>query len=355
MKKKLLVLTVIMCILVTFGLTGCGSSNPYSKYDYSEYVKLGEYKGLEKSEISVSVSDEEVDEQIQVNLENTAETEKKTSGKVQDGDTVNIDYEGKLDGETFQGGSSEGYDLEIGSDSFIDGFEDGLIGKKIGKTYDLDLTFPEDYSSADLAGKDVVFTVTINYVSVEIIPELTDEWVKENSEVKTVDEYKTVIYEELYQSKEDEAKSNIIESLWNQVVEDSEMIQYPEKELEMYIEQIEDQYELMAETYGMTLDDLLASYNIESEEVYDQQNKEAAQSYIKDQMIMYYIAELEGLTYTEDEADELRQSIEDAGYDDDSFEEYYGQDIDSYIDSVLTYSKVGEFIYENAVVADEEQ
>lgn len=355
MKKKLLALTVIMCMLMTIGLTGCGSSNPYSKYDFSEYVKLGKYKGLEKSEISVSVSDEEVDAQIQVNLENAAETEKKTKGKVEDGDTVNIDYEGKLDGKAFQGGTSAGYDLKIGSGSFIDGFEDGLIGKKIGKTYDLNLTFPEDYSSEELAGQDVVFTVTVNYVSVEVIPELTDEWVKENSTAKTVEEYETVIYEQIYESKEEEAKSNMIASLWNQVVEDSEMIQYPEKELEMYIEQIEDQYELMADTYGMNLDDLLESYNIDSEEVYDQQNKAAAEEYIKDQMIMYYIAELEGLTYSEEEADELRQSIKSAGYDDDSFKDYYGQDIESYIDSVLTYGKVGEFIYENAVIADVER
>lgn len=354
MKKRLLVLTVILCMLVTFGLTGCGASNPYSKYDFSEYVKLGEYKGLERSEINVSVSDEEVDEQIQVNLENTKVAEQKTKGKVQDGDTVNIDYEGKLDGKTFEGGTATGYDLEIGSDSFIDGFEDGLVGKKIGGTYDLDLTFPEDYGSEDLAGQDVVFTVTINYVSYDVVPELTDEWVKENSQVKTVEEYETVIYEQLYESKEEEAKNNMIASLWEQVVEDSEMIQYPEKELEMYIEQIEEQYELMAETYGMTLDELLENYSIDSDEVYDQQNKEAAEIYIKDQMVMYYIAELEDLTYTDEEADELRESIEAAGYDEESFKEYYGQDIESYIDSALIYSKVGELIYKNAVVNDKQ-
>lgn len=355
MKKKLMALMIIACLFTVFGLTGCGSSNPYSKYDLSEYVKLGKYKGLEKSEIDVSVSDEEVDEQIKSNLEDAADTQKKKSGEVQEGDTANIDYKGKLDGKAFDGGTAEGYDLEIGSGSFIDGFEDGLIGKKIGKTYDLDLTFPDDYTNEDLAGKDVVFTVTINYVSVQVVPELTDEWVKENSKAKNVEEYKTVIYEQLYESKEDEAKSNIIASLWQQVVDDSKIIEYPEEELELYIEKIEEQYETMAESYGISMDDLMAAYNIESDEVYDQKNKEAAEAYIKDQMVMYYIAETEGLTYTDEEADELRESIESAGYDEDSFEEYYGQDIESYIDSVLTYSKVGEFIYKKAVIAGAEQ
>ncbi len=350
MKKRLLALTVILCMAVTVCLTGCGSSDPFSKYDLSEYVKLGEYKGLERPEISVSVSDEEIETQIRTDLEAAAVTEKKESGTVQEGDTANIDYVGKLDGKAFDGGTAEGHDLEIGSGSFIDGFEDGLIGKKIGGTYDLELTFPEDYGSADLAGKDVVFTVTVNYVSAKVIPEFTDEWVKENSDVKTTAEYRDVIKENLYQAKEEEAKSNIIAAMWQQVVDDSEMIQYPEKEVGKYIKDIEAQYEQMAETYSMTLDDLLAAYGIESEEVYDQQNRAAAEAYIKDQMVMFYIAQIEGLEYTDKEADELRQAISDSGYDDKSFEEYYGQDIESYIHSALTYNKVAEFIFDNSVV-----
>lgn len=350
MKKKIISFTVIMCMVVMMCLTGCGSSAPYSKYDMSEYVKLGEYKGLERADINVSVSDEEVETKIQTNLEATVETEEKTSGTVKEGDTANIDYEGKLNGEAFEGGTAEGYDLEIGSGTFIDGFEDGLIGKKVGGTYDLDLTFPEDYSSTELAGKSVVFTVTVNSVKTQVVPELTDEWVKENSSVKNIDEYKAVVKEELTEEKELDEKENIIAALWKQVVDSSEMIKYPEKELKQYIEEIEKQYETAAESYGMTIDELLASYGLDDEEVYNQQNEEAAKTFIKEQMVMYYIAQLEGLTYTEEEAEEMRSSIKDAGYNDDSFKEYFGQDIESYIDSALTYSKVAEFIFDNAVV-----
>lgn len=350
MKKRVLAIIAIMCMFVMVCMTGCGSSAPYSKYDMSEYVKLGEYKGLERAEINVSVSDEEVDTKIQSNLEAAAETEEKTSGTVKEGDTANIDYEGKLNGKAFDGGTAEGYDLEIGSGTFIAGFEEGLVGKEIGGTYDLDLTFPEDYSSADLAGKEVVFTVTVNSVKTPVVPELTDEWVKENSSVKTVDEYRIFIKEELTEEKELSEKENIIAALWTQVVDSSEMLQYPEKELKTYIEEIEVQYEAAAESYGMTKDELLAAYGLDDEEVYNQQNKEAAQTFIKEQMVMYYIAQLEGLTYTDEEAEEMRAAISDAGYDEESFREYYGQDIESYIDSALTYSKVADFIYDNAVV-----
>lgn len=350
MRKKLLVLTSFICLIAMVGMTGCGSSNPYGKYDISEYVTLGEYKGLERSDINVSVSDEEVDTQIQTNLKETSEKQKKTSGTVEDGDVVNIDYEGKINGKVFDGGSADGYDLEIGSGSFIDGFESGLVGKQIGGTYDLDLTFPKDYNSTELAGKEAVFTVTVNYASYDVVPELTDEWVKKNSDVKTVEEYRILVKENLLDSKEETAKNNAIASMWDKVVSDSKMKEYPEKELDKYIGEIEDQYEQMADSYGVTLEELLKSYNIESEEVYDQQNKDAAETYIKDQMIMYYIAELEGLSYTEEEADQLREDIKAAGYDDESFKAYYGQDIESYIDSALTYSKVGQFIFDNSIV-----
>ena len=133
-------------------------------YKALDYVKLGDYKGLEVTLASTDVTDEEVEQQVETNLNNNDKSEELKEGTVENGDVANIDYEGKLNGKAFDGGTAEGYDLTIGSGSFIDGFEDGLIGKKIGDTVDLNLTFPEDYSSTDLAGKEVVFTVKINSV-----------------------------------------------------------------------------------------------------------------------------------------------------------------------------------------------
>ena len=144
-----------------------------------QYIKLGKYKGLELQEDVQDVTDADVDTQIEMNLaQNPVEVEDENA-EVKDGDVVNIDYEGKKDGVAFDGGSAEGFDLTIGSGSFIDGFEDGLIGAKKGETRNLNLTFPENYQEEDLAGQDVVFTVKIN--AIKTTPELTEEWVKENT------------------------------------------------------------------------------------------------------------------------------------------------------------------------------
>ena len=144
-------------------------------YKALDYVELGEYKGLTVEVSPTTVTDEEVIKQIRANAGSDI-LEEVTEGTVEEGDTANIDYEGKLDGEAFDGGTAKDTDLEIGSGTFIPGFEDGLIGVKIGDTVDLPLTFPENYTE-ELAGKDVVFTVTVN--SVKRMPELTDDLVNQ--------------------------------------------------------------------------------------------------------------------------------------------------------------------------------
>ncbi len=355
MKKRIIPFVLMMCLAVSLGLTGCGSDNPYSGYDLSEYVKTADYKGLEMERIEVSVSDEEVSTQVEANVEDTKTTEEVKEGTVAKNDTVNIDYEGKIDGETFSGGSAEDTDLTIGSGQFIDGFEDGLIGKPVGSTQTLNLKFPDDYNSSEVAGKDVVFTVTINHIVKETIPEYNDAWVADNSDVETTAEYEQQVRDELYKEKEDQAKSDAISDLWSQVVESSEVIKYPEDEVNKYVEEIETQYQAMADNNGMELKDLWEQYGIESEEEYNTENKETAQAYVKEQMVMYDIAEKEDLSYTDEEEDELRTQLEDAGYqDDETFVETFGQDMDTYIELALTFNKVGEFIYDNAKVAGEE-
>lgn len=350
MKIKLLAVTMIICLLFTMGLTGCGKSNPYADINFEEYVKLAEYKGLERSEIKVSVSDEEVQTQIESNLKETAETVEKKEGKVKEGDTANIDYEGKKDGVAFEGGTAQGYDLVIGSGTFIPGFEEGLIGKEIGKTYDIDLTFPEGYGNADLAGQDVVFTVKINSVKSEKVPEYTVEWVKANSDVDTKKDYEALVKEQLLEQKEETAKNNIMAELWNQVVSGSTISQYPQDIVDVYKDEIEAQYDIMADTYGMEVEAIWEQEGIESQEDFDARVESAAQTYVKEQMIMYNIAELEDLTYTNEEEEEIQSAIDNAGFDEETFKQQYGQDIESYIDSALTFSKVSEFIYNNAVV-----
>lgn len=362
MKKKVLAAVLILCLTASLGLTGCGSSDkPYGNYDLSEYVKVGQYKGLEMEKISVSVSDEEVDTQVKQNVENTKTTEQIKSGKVAKNDVVNIDYEGKIKGKAFDGGTAKGQNLTIGSNTFIDGFEDGLIGKKVGSTQDLKLKFPKDYKDStgkvnkELAGKDVVFTVTINYISKDKIPEYNDAWVAKNSgdkKVTTTAEYEKQVKKQLYEDKETSEKNTKMGQLWSDIVESSEVLKYPEEEVNTYVQEIESQYESMAKNSGMELEQLWSQYGIESEEDYNAQNKKSAESYVKEQMIMYDIADKEKLSYTDEDAEKLREQIDNAGYTEETFKQNFGQDIESYIVAALTFEQVGNFILDNAKIVD---
>ena len=189
MKKQ--IGAVVLAGVMMLSLTGCGSNEKAKKY--SKYVELGDYKGIEYTMDVAEVTDDQVNQQIDSFLDGLAETEEVTDRAVEDGDTVNIDFTGTKDGEEFEGGSSEGYDLVIGSGSFIDGFEDGLIGHEIGDEVSLDLTFPEEYpQNEDLAGQDVNFKVTINSISVKNTPELTDKVVADNTDYDNVEDYKEI-------------------------------------------------------------------------------------------------------------------------------------------------------------------
>ena len=191
MKKKLFVISACICLIL--GLTACGASVSYDDLDLDEYIKVGKYKGLETEAFTVEVTDEEIQAQIDSELEAAAASEEIPKGDViADGDTVNIDYVGKKDGKKFDGGSAEGHDLVIGSDSFIDGFEDGLIGRKVGDKVKLELTFPEDYGESSLAGQDVVFTVKINSATRVITPEYDISFVKSTTEYDSIEAYETL-------------------------------------------------------------------------------------------------------------------------------------------------------------------
>ena len=203
-----------------------------------------------------------------------------------------------------------------------------------------------------LAGKDVVFTVTINYIAEEKIPQYDDAWVAKNSKVKTKAEYEKQVKEQLYKDKEASEKNDRVSKLWSQIVESSEVIKYPEEEVNAYIEEIEKQYESVAQSSGVKLEELWSQYGIESEKDYNTQNKQTAESYVKEQMVMYDIAQKEDLSYSDDDADKLRDEIDKAGYTDETFKQNFGQDIESYIVAALTFEQVGTFIFDNAKTVD---
>ena len=338
MNKKILI-TGIGAVVVLVGIIAAvllwPKDQPYD-YDLSEYVKVGDYKGLDYSIAEVSVTDDEVDTEIDSRLQSAATTETVTEGKVEDGDSINIAFAGTIDGEEFEGGSSESYDITVGTTQMIDGFVEGLIGHEIGDNVILNLKFPDDYSNEDVAGKDVVFDVTINYKSVKVVPELDEDFVKENSDVDTVEEYKEAVKEELLAQKESQADLDAKEALWNEIVADSEVISYPEKELEaanVAADEIEKQYKSQAESYGMEWEDFLESYMGSSQEDFEESKKQYAEETVLQEMVMYYIAREEGIEVTDKEYKEyLADSLETYGFTEDTFKQSYGQTIEEYAD-----------------------
>ncbi|MCI2049486.1 MAG: trigger factor [Lachnospiraceae bacterium] len=266
MNKKLLAAVLAAATAVTM-LTGCGSSSGEYLKDIkaSDYVELCDYKSIPVEEAKTEVTDDYLNMYIQYTLSSKASYEEVTDhDTVKSGDVVNIDYEGKIDGKDFDGGSSTGYDLTIGSNSFITGFEDGLIGQKTGSTATLNLKFPDDYSNSDVAGKAVVFTVKINKIEKLVTPELTDDWVKNQNidGVTTADEYKAYMKQQL----EDQAQSTYdsdVQSKISQYLEDNCTFKKdpPTAMVDRFVTEITAYYTQYAQQYGMDLETFMNYVN----------------------------------------------------------------------------------------------
>lgn len=342
MKKKLLCAGLITALSLTSALvlTGCGSEEqPYSDLDLSEYVKVGEYKGLEYDKISVSVTSEEVQDEIDSRCQAAATTEKSESGTVKDGDTINVSFEGKIDGKTFDGGSSDDYPITIGQTSMIDGFVDGLIGKEVGETVTLDLKFPDDYQNEDVAGKDVTFEVKIKTKDVQVVPDYDLDFVKANSDYDNLKDYEASVKKDLLAEKQETAENEVKQALWEQIVENSEIIKYPEEK----DQKIEDEMAAMkqdAEDNEMEWEDYLETVGYTEEELNDLVTNYVETNMFQE-MIIYTIAEKEELEVTDDEYQEyIDQVLEASGMDEDTFESAYGMSIKEYLDNRNTRSSM---------------
>lgn len=344
----------LAAILITTAIlaAGCGKNSEStegtkesttttaSDIDYSKYVTLGTYKGIEVTKQPVEVTEEEVEAQIQTTLTNSAVKEEITDrDTVAEGDVANIDYEGLLDGVAFDGGTAQGYDLTIGSGQFVPGFEEQLIDAKVGEKKSIDVTFPDTYSE-ELAGKAVVFNVTINSISKEVVPELTDEFVQGISDAKTIDEYKEVVKNDLTKSKEDQAESTKQGDIWTAVKENCEIKEYPQELVDKYSEQITNMYSAYAEQAGVEMNEFMTTYFGMSVEDY-------AKQVAGEEMIFKLIVKDAGLTVSDDvfktKADELATTY---GYESaDALIETYGED--ELKDSIL-WEVMMDYLSENA-------
>ena len=336
MKRKYVIPLIILAAVTA--LTGCQKQ---SKNSYDKYVTLGEYTGMTIDRIVTTVTDDDVQEEIQNELYADAEFKEVTDRGAKEGDTVNIDYTGKIDGEEFDGGSDTGMDLELGSDTFLPEFEDGIIGMKKGETKDITITFPEDYDGT-VDGKTAVFSVTVNSITEAILPEYNDDYVKENYDYDTTAEYEASLKSDLQEQYDEDATFTACSDALSEAVDNAEFDGYPEDMYDAAKEQMEYENQAFADQLGIELTDLVGEdYDIEEDIL----------AAIHEKLVVYAIAEKEKLTVTDEEFDTYAEdNWELYGYD--TKEDFISDYGDEEIRYSLLYDKVLNFLGENNTFHD---
>ena len=326
--------------------TVSGDTRLVSVDDVSKYVTIGQYKGLSLDKTVEAVTDDMVDGRIKEELQNKAE--EVTEGSVQNGDVVTINYVGTKDGVAFDGGTANNYELTIGSGTFIDGFEDGIIGMKKGQTKDLDLTFPEEYSSEELAGQEVVFKVTLQRF--KRAPELTDDWAAKNTDCKTAEEYRKEIRTTLEDEAKTSAQNTLRETAWNTVLSASEVKEYPQDDLDTAKTEFKTLYENYAKQGDMTLEDFVKAQGISMDD-FEEQSSQYAEYKVKQNLIVQGIMDAENMTLEDEKSlsiqDELIKAynVKDLA----ALVDKYGQ---AAVDESIGLLRVEDFILDNATVEE---
>ena len=353
--KKLISLLLVLALVagMTTVFTGCGSE-PYSKYDLNEYITLPDYNKYKVSKPKVSITDADVEKEILSILQKAATTKKVKEGTVKKGDTITIAYEGKLkDGTTSDGMKTEGTSITLGSAGYIDGFEEGLYGATIGKKVVLNLKFPDPYTNnKDLSGKAVTFEVTVLSKDVKVIPEFNEDFVKKNSDFKSVAAYKKSLKSDLEKEAYDEKLHAIKGDLYSKIVEKTTVLKYPEKEVKAQEKLLDKEYKALADSYGYEWEEFLKAQELD-EESYDKLITMYAQEIVKQEMVIYLIAQKEELTVTDEEYDKyLETMLESSGYKSEKeFKEQFGMSLKKYakenkLDRDLLLTKELDVIYE---------
>lgn len=266
-------------------------------------VKLGEYKGLEVEKFDTTVTDEDVDSEIKSLQERNAELVVKEEGKAELGDTVVMDFEGFVDGEAFEGGKADNYSLELGSGQFIPGFEDQLVGVGTGESKDVEVTFPEEYHAAELAGKAAVFKVTVHEIKGKELPELDDEFAKDvDDEVETLDALKEKIKSRLEHDKKHEEEHHIQDSVVEQATANSE-IDVPQVMIDNEVNRMLQEFEQRLQMQGINLE-LYFQFSGQSEEDLRGQMTEEAGQRVRGSLTLEAIAKAENIEASDEEVNE---------------------------------------------------
>ena len=310
-------------------------------------VKLGEYKGLEVEAFDTNVTDEEVENELKAMQEKQAELVVEEEGTAENGDNVVIDFEGFVDGEAFEGGKAENYALELGSDSFIPGFEEQLIGTATGEEKDVEVTFPEEYHAAELAGKPATFKVKVHEIKGKELPALDDEFAKDaEEEVETLAELKTKIKDRLAHDKAHQKEHFERDTVVEKAAANAE-IEVPEAMIDSEIDRMVDEFEQRLQTQGMNME-LYYQFTGQDENALREQMKEEAATRIRVNLTLEAIAKAENIEVTDEEvAAELEKMSEMYNMTADQIQAALGGSLEG-IKGDLQLKKSIDFLVENS-------
>ena len=309
-------------------------------------VTLGTYKGVEVDKIEISVTDEEVEADLKQQQENNSRVVT-VERPVADGDIAVIDYEGFADGVAFEGGKGEDYSLTIGSHSFIDNFEEQLIGKNAGEECEVNVTFPEEYHAKELAGKPAVFKVTVKEVKEKQLPELNDEFAGEVSEFETLDAYKEDIRKKLTEKKEAEAKNEKEDAVITAIIENAQM-EIPEAMVETQQRQIVDEFAQRLQMQGLSMEQYFQFTGLSYQHMLEQVKPQAERK-IKSRLVLEAVVAAENIVATEEDyEEEIKRMAEGYRMEADKIKELMGEQGKKQIMEDLAVRKAAEFVVNEA-------
>ena len=309
-------------------------------------VTLGKYNGVTVTKIDTSVSDEEVDAEIENQRNTNARTVTVTDRAVQEGDTAVIDFEGFVDGVAFEGGKGENHPLEIGSHSFIDTFEDQLVGKNAGDEVEVNVTFPEQYQAEELAGKPATFKVKINEIRAKELPELNDEFVQDISEFDTLAEYREDTKKKLQERKENAAKGTKEDEAIQKIIDKSKM-EIPEAMIDMQAENMIEEFAQRIAAQGMSFEQYMQFSGMTIDKMKEQVRPEALQR-IQSSLVLEQIAKEENIEVSDADVDaEIEKMAKNYGMEADKLKEYMGEGEKESMKRELAITKAVELIMDN--------
>lgn len=310
-------------------------------------VTLGKYMGITVTKVDTDVMDEEVDEALERERSNNARTITVTDRPAEMGDIVLIDFEGFMDGEAFEGGKGEKHSLELGSHSFIDTFEDQLVGRSVGDDVDVNVTFPEQYQAAELAGKPALFKVKIHEIRTKELPELDDEFAQDVSEFDTLAEYKESLRKDLQEQKENEAKRTREDEAIRKIIDGAQM-DIPEAMIDFQCENMLDEFAQQIIQSGLTIEQYMQISGVTVDDLKEQARPEAV-ARIQSSLVLEQIAKEENIEVTDADVDaEVEKMASAYGMEADKLRERMGEEEKKSMKRDIAITKAAAFVMDNA-------